>query len=121
MKTLAALLLPLALHAAETATAVVVPIALKDAANAAALAHFDPEGGAATFTALLSTPPATNVTHVWCSAVFTVTNRAKLNLLTNTAPFAGNVILLDYSIHDPAAPFAWLTTNGLAPYSPPLN
>ena len=121
MKTLAGLLLSFALKAADTATAVVVPIALKDAANAVALANFDPEGGATTFTALLSTPPATNVTHVWCSAVFTPTNRAKLNVLTNTAPFAGNVILLDYSIRDPAAPYAWLATNGLAPYSTPSN
>jgi hypothetical protein len=107
---------------AQTSTVVIVPVALRDAANTLAKAEFDPAGGEFTFTAALITPPETNVTHYWCAARFTATNRAKLNVLTNTPPFAGNVRVLDYSpTAAPAAPFQFLETNGLAVYAPPLN
>jgi hypothetical protein len=106
---------------AQTSTVVIVPAALRDAANTLAKAEFDPAGGEFTFTAALTTPPSTNVTHYWCAARFTATNRAKLNVLTNTPPFAGNVMVLDYSpTAMPSAPFLFLATNGLAVYSPDI-
>jgi hypothetical protein len=103
---------------AQTSTIVIVPAALRDAANALAKAEFDPVGGEFTFTAALVTPPATNVTHFWCAAPFSATNRTKLNVLTNTPPFAGVTLVLDYDLTNGAAPFEFLATNGLAPYSP---
>ena len=70
---------------------------------------------AAEGTAALVTPPGTNTTHYWCATPFTATNRLKLNVLTNTPPFAGNVLVLDYSLTlQPTAPFEFLATNGLA-------
>ena len=103
---------------AQTSTVVIVPAALRDAANALAKAEFDPLGGEFTFTAALMTPPATNVTHFWCATPFSATNRIKLNVLTNTPPFAGVTLVLDYDLTNGAAPFEVLATHGLAPYSP---
>jgi hypothetical protein len=103
---------------AQTSTVVIVPAALRDAANALAKAEFDPVGGEFTFTAALMTPPATNVTHYWCATPFSATNRAKLNVLTNTPPFAGVTLVLDYNLTNGAAPFEFLATHGLAVYSP---
>lgn len=105
---------------AQTSTVVIVPAALRDAANALAKQEFDPVGGEFTFTAALVTLPATNVTHFWCAAPFSATNRAKLNVLTNTPPFAGVTLVLDYDLTNGAAPFEFLATHGLAPYSPPM-
>lgn len=120
MKRLALFLLPLALLAETISTVVIVPAALRDAANALAAAEFDTDGGGeATFTAALVTPPGTNITHYWCATPFSVTNRAKLNVLTNTPPFAGVTLVLDYDLTNAAAPFAFLATNGLAVYAPP--
>jgi hypothetical protein len=99
---------------------VIVPAALRDAANALAKQEFDPVGGEFTFTAALVTLPATNVTHFWCAAPFSATNRTKLNVLTNTPPFAGVTLVLDYNLTNGAAPFEFLTLHGLAPYSPPM-
>ena len=113
-------ILPLALLA-QTSTVVIVPAALRDAANAVAKAEFDPVGGEFTFTAALMTPPATNtVTHYWCATPFSATNRAKLNVLTNTPPFAGVTLVLDYNLTNGAAPFEFLATHGLAAYAPPM-
>lgn len=121
MKTIFAIVLTVA-AVAQTSTVVIVPASLRDAANTLAAAEFDPAGGQATFTIGLITPPATNVTHYWCAVPFSATNRAKLNVLTNTPPFAGNVLVGDYElVTDPAAPERMLQTNGLAPYAPPLN
>jgi hypothetical protein len=103
---------------AQTSTVVIVPAALRDAANALAKAEFDPVGGEFTFTAALMTPPATNVTHYWCATPFSATNRAKLNVLANTPPFAGVTLVLDYDLTNGAAPFEFLATHGLAVYSP---
>jgi hypothetical protein len=112
-------ILPLALLA-QTSTVIIVPAALRDAANALAKQEFDPVGGEFTFTAALVTLPATNVTHFWCAAPFSATNRTKLNVLTNTPPFAGVTLVLDYNLTNGAAPFEFLTLHGLAPYSPPM-
>jgi hypothetical protein len=112
-------ILPLALLA-QTSTVVIVPAALRDAANAVAKAEFDPVGGEFTFTAALMTPPATNVTHFWCAAPFSATNRAKLDALTNTPPFAGVTRVFDYDLTNGAAPFEFLATHGLATYSPTM-
>lgn len=119
MKRLAFTLIPLALLAETISTVVIVPAALRDAANALAEQEF--QGGPATFTAALVTPPATNtITHYWCATPFSATNRAKLNVLTNTPPFAGVTLVLDYDLTNAAAPFAFLATNGLAVYAPPM-
>lgn len=117
MKSLFLILLPLALLA-QTSTVVIVPAALRDAANALAKQEFDPAGGEATFTAALVTPPNTNtITHYWCATPFSATNRAKLNVLTNTPPFTVTLVF-DYDLTNAAAPFAFLATNGLAVYAP---
>jgi hypothetical protein len=110
-------ILPLALLA-QTSTVVIVPAALRDAANAVAKQEFDPLGGESTFTAALMTPPATNVTHYWCATPFSATNRAKLGVLANTPPFAGVTLVMDYDLTNGAAPFEFLATHGLAVYSP---
>jgi hypothetical protein len=104
---------------AQTSTVVIVPAALRDAANAVAKAEFDLLGGEFTFTAALMTPPATNVTHYWCATPFSATNRAKLNVLIVTPPWT-NVLVLDYPLTNGAAPFEFLATHGLAVYSPPM-
>jgi hypothetical protein len=113
---LLAIILPLALLA-QTSTVVIVPAALRDAANAVAKAEFDPLGGEFTFTAALVTLPATNVTHYWCATPFSATNRAKLSALIVTPPWT-NVLVLDYPLTNGAAPFEFLATHGLAVYSP---
>ena len=106
---------------AQTSTVVIVPAALRDAANAVAKQEFDPVGGERTFTAALVTLPATNtVTHYWCATPFSATNRAKLNVLTNTPPFAGVTLVMDYDLTNGAAPFEFLATHSLAPYSPTM-
>jgi hypothetical protein len=106
---------------AQTSTVVIVPAALRDAANAVAKQEFDPVGGEFTFTAALVTLPATNtVTHYWCATPFSATNRAKLDALTNTPPFAGVTRVFDYDLTNGAAPFEFLATHSLAPYSPPM-
>lgn len=120
MKRITLILLPLALLAETISTVVIVPAALRDAANAVAKAEFDPVGGEFTFTAALMTPPGTNITHYWCAAPFSATNRVKLDTLTNTPPFAGVTLVLDYDLTTGAAPFEFLATHGLAPYSPPM-
>ena len=100
---------------AVDSTVVIVPASLRDAANALAKQEFDPVGGESTFTVGLVTPPGTNITHYWCATPFNPKNRAKLNVLTNTPPFTGNVLVLDYSLTaNPSAPFQFLSTNGLA-------
>lgn len=121
MRTLLATFCPLVLLA-QTSTVIIVPAALRDAANGLAKAEFDPIGGDLTFTAALVTLPATNtVTHYWCATPFSATNRAKLDALTNTPPFAGLTLVLDYDLTNSAAPFEFLALHGLARYSPPLN
>ena len=112
-------ILPLALLA-QTSTVIIVPAHLRDAANAVAKAEFDPLGGEFTFTAALVTLPATNVTHFWCATPFSATNRAKLNVLANTPPFAGVTLVLDYDLTNGAAPFEFLATHGLATYAPTM-
>jgi len=119
MKRLTLILLPLALLAETISTVVIVPAALRDAANALAKAEFDPVGGEFTFTAALVTLPATNVTHYWCATPFSATNRAKLDTLTNTPPFTATLVF-DYDLTNGAAPFEFLATHGLAPYSQPM-
>jgi hypothetical protein len=113
MKTMLTFLLTFA-ALAQTSTVVIVPAALVGPANALAKAEFDATGGEFTFTAALVTPPGTNTTHYWCATPFTPTNRAKLNVLTNTPPFAGNVLVFDYPLTNPTAPFEFLTLHGLA-------
>lgn len=118
MKHLLTFLLLALVARAQTSTVVVIPASLQDAANALAKAEFDPAGGEFTFTAGLVTPPGTNITHYWCATPFSTTNRAKLNVLTNTPPFAGVTLVFDYDLTNAAAPFAFLATNGLAVYAP---
>jgi len=117
MKRLSAIILPIALLADPISTIVIVPAALRDAANELATQEFDPLGGEFTFTAALMTPPATNVTHYWCATPFSATNRVKLNVLTNMPPFTVTLVL-DYNVTNSGAPFEFLTLHGLAPYSP---
>ena len=121
MKRITLILLPLALLAETISTVVIVPAALRDAANALAKQEFDPAGGEATFTAALVTLPNTNtITHYWCATTFSATNRAKLSVLTNTPPFTVTLVL-DYDLTtNSTAPFAFLATNGLAVYSQPM-
>lgn len=105
----------------QTSTVIVVPADLVFFANKAAT-NFDANGGLNTFTAQVVTAGTTNVWGCWAATPFSATNRAKLNVLTNTPPFAGNVLVLDYNLtSQPSAPFEFLTTNGLAVYAPPLN
>lgn len=121
MKTLLSIILIALAARAQTSTVIVVKATLRDAANAVATQEFDPVGGEFTFTAGLVTPPGTNITHYWCATPFNATNRAKLNVLTNTPPFSGNVLVMDYDLTaDPDAPRLFLSTNGLAVYTPPL-
>lgn len=119
MKHLLTFLLLALVARAQTSTVVVVPAALRDAANALAQQEFDPSGGSATFTAALITPPSTNITHYWCATPFSATNRAKLNVLTNTPPFTVTLVF-DYDLTNATAPFDWLAGQGLAVYAPPM-
>lgn len=119
MKHLLAIL-PLALLA-QTSTVIVVPADLVPAANVAAL-HFDPTGGANTFTAQLVTAGTTNIYGCWAATPFSSTNRAALTFMASQPPFTGRLLIMDYSLtDDPGAPQRFLTTNGLAVYAPPLN
>lgn len=113
-------ILPLALLA-QTSTVIIVPADLVPAANQAAL-HFDPQGGAQTFTAQLVTAGTTNVWGCWAATPFSVTNRVMLTYMASQPPFTGRLIIMDYSLtDDPGAPQWFLTTNGLAVLSPKLN
>jgi hypothetical protein len=113
MRPLLTILLSLA-AVAQTNTVVIVPAALVSSANALAAAQFDTDGGGElTFLARLVTPPGTNTTHYWCLARFSQTNRVKLNVLTATPPWT-NVLVFDYPLTNPTAPFEFLATNGLA-------
>ena len=122
MKRAIAILSPLALLA-QTSTVIIVPADLVPAANQAAT-HFDPEGGTNTFTAKLVTAGTTNVWGCWAATPFQATNRVALSYMASQPPFATNgvtrLIIGDYDLSDPAAPFRMLETNGLAVYSPPL-
>lgn len=52
---------------------------------------------------------------------FSATNRAALTFMASQPPFTGRLLIMDYSLtDDPEAPFEFLATNGLAPYSPPM-
>jgi hypothetical protein len=113
-------ILPLALLA-QTSTVIIVPADLVPAANAAAL-HFDPTGGAQTFTAQVVTAGTTNIYGCWAATPFSATNRVLLNYMASQPPFAGRLLIMDYSLtDDPGAPQRFLGTNGLAVPSPPLN
>lgn len=119
MKHLLAIL-PLALLG-QTSTVIVVPADLVPAANVAAL-HFDPSGGAQTFTAQVVTAGTTNVWGCWAATPFNATNRAALTFMAAQPPFTGRLLIMDYSLtDDPGAPQRFLGTNGLAVYSPPIN
>lgn len=104
-------------------TLIIITAGVRDAANAAAKATFDPEGGEHTFTnALVTLPDAGTVTHYWCAAPFSEPNRALLSGMITQAPFAGNVQVFDYNAdNDPGFPHAKLAELGLAVYAPPLN
>ncbi len=119
MKHLLAIL-PLALLA-QTSTVIVVPADLVPAANVAAL-HFDPSGGAQTFTAQVVTAGTTNVWGCWAATPFSATNRAMLSHMASQPPFTGRLLIMDYSLtDDPGAPQRFLSTNGLAVPSPTIN
>ena len=112
-------ILPLALLA-QTSTVIIVPADLVPAANVAAL-HFDPTGGAQTFTAQVVTAGTTNIYGCWAATPFSATNRAALTFMASQPPFTGRLLLLDYSLtDDPGAPQRFLATNNLAVYAPPL-
>lgn len=108
---------------AQTSTVVIVPADLVPAANQAAT-YFDPTGGTNTFTAQLVTAGTTNIWGCWAATPFRATNRVALSAMASQPPFATNgvtrLIIGDYDLSDPGAPFRLLETNGLAPYAPPL-
>lgn len=119
MKHLLAIL-PLGLLA-QTSTVIIVPADLVPAANQAAL-HFDPTGGAQTFTAQVVTAGTTNVWGCWAATPFSATNRVMLTFMAAQSPFTGRLLIMDYSLtDDPGAPQRFLSTNGLAVYSPAVN
>lgn len=112
MKLILTLLLTFA-ALAQTSTVVIVKAELVVEANALAKQQFDATGGEFTFTAALVTPPSTNITHYWCATPFTPTNRAKLDVLTATPPWT-NVLVFDYPLTNPTAPFEFIAAKGLA-------
>lgn len=114
--------IPLAVAAlAQTSTVIVVPLDLVPAANQAAL-HFDPTGGANTFTAKVVSAGTTNAWGCWAATPFSATNRVMLNYMASQPPFTGRLLIMDYSLtDDPGAPQRFLATNNLAVPSPPLN
>jgi hypothetical protein len=88
--------------------------------------HFDPTGGAQTFTAQVVTAGTTNEWGCWAATPFSATNRVLLTYMASQPPFATNgvtrLLILDYSLTaDPGAPQRFLATNNLAVYAPPLN
>ena len=105
------------------ATLIIITAAVKDAANAAAKAHFDPVGGELTFANGLVTPPdLTTITHYWAADRMETANRALLDVMAAQEPFAGNVQVFDYDAdNDPGFPHAKLAELGLSVYAPPLN
>lgn len=105
------------------ATVIIITAAVKDAANAAAKAHFDPVGGEFTFTNPIVTPPdLTTITHYWTADRMLPANRALLDVMAAQPPFAGNVQVFDYDADaNPGFPHAKLAELGLAVYAPPLN
>lgn len=63
-----------------------------------------------------------NVTHYWCAAIMSETNRTLLNVWTNTPPFAGNVLVGNYQLgSDNSVSNRMLATNGLSVYPPPFD
>jgi phage tail sheath gpL-like len=117
MKTLFLLLCCVPLVADDINTVIIVPAALRDAANQASKMAFDASGGEGTFTQALTVIGQTNATHYWCAARFSDTNRALLSQMVATPPFT-SVIVADYNPDtDPAAPARMLATNGLAPFA----
>ena len=107
---------------AQTSTVIIVPADLVPAANQAAL-HFDPTGGAQTFTAQVVTAGTTNIYGCWAATPFSATNRVLLNYMASQPPFATNgvtrLLIMDYGLtDDPGAPQRFLGTNGLAVYAP---
>ncbi len=106
---------------AQTSTVIVVPLDLVPAANQAAL-NFDPVGGTNTFTAQLVSAGTTNVWGCWAATPFSPTNRVLLSYMASQPPFAGRLLIMDYSLTEaPDAPRLFLGTNGLDVYAPPLN
>lgn len=101
-------------------TLIIIDAAVKDAANAAAKAYFDPIGGEFTFTNGLVTPPdLETITHYWCADRMQPENRSLLDVMTANAPFAGHVQVFDYDADsDPGFPHSKLSELGLAVYSP---
>jgi len=109
---------------AQTSTVIVVPLDLVPAANQAATS-FDPTGGTNTFTAQVVKAGTTNVWGCWAATPFSQTNRVLLSYMASQPPFETNgvtrLIIGDYALSaDPVAPQRMLSTNGLAPYSPPM-
>lgn len=106
-----------------TATLIIIDAAVQVAANAAAKAYFDPVGGELTFTNGLVTPPdLETITHYWCADRMLPENRALLDVMVATEPFAGHVQVFDYDADaDPGFPHAKLAELGLAVYAPPPN
>lgn len=119
MKNFLLFLVALTTLAGPTNTVIIIPAALRDLANDTAKASFDAAGGEHTFTVPLVSDGQTNITHYWCAAIMSASNRALLNVWTNAPAFAGQVKVGDYDLAaDPTAPFRMLETNGLAVYSP---
>jgi hypothetical protein len=104
-------------------TLIIIDASVQAAANAAAKEHFDPIGGELTFTAGLVTPPdLETVTHYWCADRMQPENRALLDVMVASAPFAGHVQVFDYDADtEPGFPHAKLSELGQAVYAPPLN
>ena len=113
--------LPVAVQS-DTATAIIVTAGVKDAANVVAKAQFDPVGGENTFTAPLVSLGATNIVAYWCADRMLPANRALLNVMIATPPFAGQVQVFDFDPDkDPGFPDRKFAELGLAVYAPPLN
>ncbi len=105
---------------AQTSTVIIVPADLVPAANQAAL-HFDPTGGAQTFTAQVVTAGTTNIYGCWAATPFSATNRVMLDYMASQPPFTGRLLIMDYSLtDDPGAPQRFLATNNIAVYAPPI-
>jgi hypothetical protein len=103
-------------------TLIIIDASVRVAANAAAKEHFDAVGGELTFTAGLVTPPDLEaITHYWCADRMQPANRALLDVMVATEPFARHVQVFDYDADiDPGFPHSKLSELGLAVYSPPI-
>ena len=90
---------------------VIIPVADRDGANAAAAQYFDAQGGASTFRQGLSASGAAPATHYWASAQFSLQNFEVLQGVASAFPAAE---LLVYDLFgDPGRPYVRVAELGL--------